>query len=54
MTKSLFDDVGQATRTAARNLVKPHIDYARARQALGVDVSQLPPAKGAATGKLAK
>jgi peptidyl-prolyl cis-trans isomerase D len=36
VTKSLFDDIGQATRTAASAMVKPHVDYARARSALGV------------------
>jgi hypothetical protein len=36
VTKSLFDDIGQATRTAATAMVKPHVDYARARAALGV------------------
>ena len=36
VTKSLFDDLGQATRAAARAMVKPHVDYARARAALGV------------------
>jgi hypothetical protein len=46
VSKSLFDDIGQGARQAARNLVKPHVDYVKARQALGVDPSQLPPAQG--------
>ena len=45
VSKSLFDDLGQATRAAARALVKPHIDYALARKALGVDPSQTAPAQ---------
>ncbi len=52
VSKSLFDDLGQATRNAARTLVKPHVDYAMARKALGVDLSQLP--GGSGTGNLAK
>jgi hypothetical protein len=36
VSKSLFDDLGQATRSAARIEIKPHVDYVRARQALGV------------------
>jgi peptidyl-prolyl cis-trans isomerase D len=40
VSKSLFDDMGQATRAAARAMVKPHVDYVKARQALGVDVGQ--------------
>jgi peptidyl-prolyl cis-trans isomerase D len=60
VSKSLFDDIGQATRTAARAMVKPRINYAIARQALGVDPNQLPPSAGGAAqgapvpGKLAK
>ena len=54
VSKSLFDDLGQAVRIAARAEVKPHLDYALARKALGVDPSQLPPtAGGAAPGSLA-
>jgi len=44
VSKSLFDDLGQATRAAARALVKPHVDYALARKALGVDPGQTAPA----------
>jgi peptidyl-prolyl cis-trans isomerase D len=40
VTKSLFEDIGQATRVAARAAIKPKVDYAKARQALGVDPSQ--------------
>jgi peptidyl-prolyl cis-trans isomerase D len=36
LSKSLFDDMGQAIRTDAKTLVKPHVDYAAARKALGV------------------
>jgi peptidyl-prolyl cis-trans isomerase D len=42
VSKSLFDDLGQATRQAARSLVKPHVDYAKARAALGIDPATLP------------
>jgi peptidyl-prolyl cis-trans isomerase D len=45
ISKSLFDDMGQAVRVAARTLVKPHIDYKSARKALGVDTSQTAPAQ---------
>jgi peptidyl-prolyl cis-trans isomerase D len=40
VTKSLFEDIGQATRVAARAAIKPKVDYAKARQALGVEPSQ--------------
>ena len=43
VTKSLFEDVGQATRVAARAAIKPKVDYAKARRALGVDASQEAP-----------
>jgi len=43
VTRSLFEDLGQDTRTFARAVVKPKVDYARARKALGVDT----PASGA-------
>ena len=45
VSKNLFDDLGQETRAAARALVKPHVDYARARQALGVDAGSGPDTK---------
>jgi peptidyl-prolyl cis-trans isomerase D len=55
VSKSLFDDLGQAVRVAARAEIKPHLNYDLARKALGVDPSQLPPtAGGSAPGSLAK
>jgi peptidyl-prolyl cis-trans isomerase D len=54
VSKSLFDDLGQATRVAARTLVKPHVDYVMARKALGVDMSQLPASGATPQGTLAK
>jgi peptidyl-prolyl cis-trans isomerase D len=49
VSKSLFDDLGQAVRVAARTEVKPHMNYDLARKAIGVDSSQLPSsARGAA------
>ena len=44
VSKSLFEDLGQDTRVAARALVKPRVDYAKARQALGVQPTQGAPA----------
>ena len=35
--RSLFQDIAEAVRTAARDRIKPHIDYKRARTALGLD-----------------
>jgi peptidyl-prolyl cis-trans isomerase D len=43
-TKSLFNDLGQDTRLAARALVKVKVDYARARKALGVEAPTTPDA----------
>jgi peptidyl-prolyl cis-trans isomerase D len=43
----LFNDMGFAARNAARDEIKPRIDYARARTALGLE-PEAPPAKGAA------
>jgi peptidyl-prolyl cis-trans isomerase D len=54
VSKSLFDDLGQATRVAARTLIKPHVDYVMARKALGVDMSQLPASGATPQGTLAK
>ena len=55
VSKSLFDDMGVATRNAARAMAKPHLDYAMARKALGVDPKQLPPTTGgSAAAGLAK
>jgi hypothetical protein len=39
MSHSLLQDMGAAARNAARAAIKPRIDYARARTALGGDVS---------------
>ncbi len=47
VSKQLFDDFGQAARSAARTLVKPKVDYAKARQALGVDLGSAGPSGGA-------
>jgi peptidyl-prolyl cis-trans isomerase D len=41
-TKSIFDDLGQDTRLAARALIKVKVDYARARKAIGVDAPATP------------
>jgi peptidyl-prolyl cis-trans isomerase D len=35
ITKSLFEDLVQSARAAARLQIKPHLDYARARKAIG-------------------
>jgi len=35
MTRSLMQDMGQVARTASRDLVKPKVDYKRARAAVG-------------------
>ena len=37
MSRSLLQDLGLAARTAARTAIKPRIDYARARAAVGGD-----------------
>ncbi len=50
VSKGLFEDIGQATRNAARIMAKPHVDYALARKALGVDPKQFPPAAGGSAG----
>ena len=42
MTRSLLQDLGQAVRTAAREVVKPRIDYKRARTAVGGDANPTP------------
>lgn len=41
-TKSLYQDLGDDVRIAARALVKPRIDYARARKAVGGDAGGTP------------
>jgi peptidyl-prolyl cis-trans isomerase D len=58
----LFDDIGYAVRNGARDMIKPKVDYAKARQALGVDASVAPlpgaapatPAAGAAPAPAGK
>ncbi len=42
--RDLFQDMAQATRTAARDRIKPHVDVRRARQALGLDADGPPAA----------
>jgi peptidyl-prolyl cis-trans isomerase D len=42
VSKSLYDDIGQATRAAARVLVKPRVDYALARKSLGIEPQTAP------------
>ncbi len=39
MSRSLTQDIGQAARLAARNAIRPKVDYRRARAAVGGDVS---------------
>jgi len=39
MSRSLLQDMGAAARNAARAAIKPRVDYARARAALGGDAS---------------
>ena len=46
--RSIFQDLGEALRTAARDKIKPHVDYARARTALGLDPTA-PASSGSAT-----
>lgn len=42
ISRSLFEDMGVATRQAALKKIKPTVDYKRARQALGVDADTAP------------
>ena len=42
VSKSLYDDIGQATRAAARAMVKPRVDYALARKSLGIEPQTAP------------
>jgi peptidyl-prolyl cis-trans isomerase D len=39
MSRSLLQDMGQVARTASRDLIKPKIDYKRARAAVGGDMA---------------
>jgi peptidyl-prolyl cis-trans isomerase D len=39
MSRGLLQDMGVAARNAARALIKPRVDYARARAAVGGDAS---------------
>ncbi len=42
MTRSLLQDMGQAARLAARDSIKPRIDYRRAHAAVGGDLGAAP------------
>ena len=44
---TLFNDLGYAARNAARDTIKPKVDYNRARAALGLEPLPAPNAKGA-------
>jgi hypothetical protein len=46
MNASLFDELQQAAVTSARERMKPKVDYAKARLALGLEPEE--PKKGAA------
>lgn len=48
LRQSLFSDMGFAARNAARDAIKPRIDYARARTALGLEPEPAAQTKGAA------
>ena len=53
--RSIYQDLGEDVRTAAREQIKPHVDYKRARTALGLDPdAPAGPANGAATTTPAK
>ncbi|OYX31293.1 MAG: hypothetical protein B7Y99_10500 [Caulobacterales bacterium 32-69-10] len=43
----LFDDIGFATRNAARDLIKPKVDYNKARTAIGLEALPEPGKAGA-------
>ena len=45
---ALFDDMGFAARNAARAEIKPRVDYARARTAIGLEAEAAPAAGGKA------
>jgi peptidyl-prolyl cis-trans isomerase D len=47
LRQSLFSDMGFAARNAARDAVKPRLDYARARTALGLEPEPAAQTKGA-------
>ena len=47
LRSTLFNDLGYAARNAARDTIKPKVDYNRARAALGLEPLPAPNAKGA-------
>ena len=50
--RSIYRDLGEAVRNTARDRIKPHVDYKRARTALGLDPdAPAGPANGAAPAK---
>ena len=48
LRNNLFNEIGYGARNAARDRIKPKIDYARARTALGLEPLPATPAGGAA------